>query len=386
MQTVHTKRGKSNVLSAVARLVGMVVVLASLVGFRTIPAQAAGGAPGAVYVMTNSPAGNAVLAFDRAANGALTPAGSYATGGLGAPGLGSQGAVVLTDNQRWLLAVNAGSDQISVFAVQPGGLKLADTEPSGGARPISLATHGSLVYALNAGGAGNIAGFTLGADGQLWPLAGSAQPLSNGGIGAAPGPAQVAFNSDGRTLVVTEKATNLILTYSVGQNGAAAAPVTHASSGTTPFGFAFGLQGTLVVSEAFGGAPDASAASSYDLRGSSLQVISASAPTHQTAACWVAVTGNGKYAYTTNAGSGSVSGYRVGRDGGLSLLDANGQTGSTGAGSSPSDVALSQNSQFLYVLAGGSHQVVSFQVNSDGSLTVLGQSAIPVGATGISAR
>jgi 6-phosphogluconolactonase (cycloisomerase 2 family) len=386
MQTGQQKHGKSRILSAVARLVGMVVILASLVAFRPLAAQAAGDAPGAVYVMTNSTTGNEVLVFDRAANGALTPAGSYATGGLGAPGLGSQGAVLLTDNQRWLLAVNAGSDQISVFAVQPSGLKLADTEPSGGVRPISVAAHGSLVYVLNAGGAGNIAGFKLTSDGQLSPLAGSTQPLSNGGVGAAPGPAQVSFSPDGGTLVVTEKATNLILTYSVSQNGAAAAPVTHASVGTTPFGFAFGLQGTMVVSEAFGGAPGASAASSYALHGSSLQVVTASSPTHQTAACWVAVTNNGKYAYTTNAGSSSITGYAVDRDGQLSLLNADGQTGSTGAGSSATDVALSQNSQFMFVLAGGSHQVVGLAVNADGSLTALGQVAIPAGAAGIAAR
>jgi 6-phosphogluconolactonase (cycloisomerase 2 family) len=362
------------------------MVLASLVAFRPSAAQASGGAPGAVYVMTNATAGNAILVFDRAANGGLTPAGSYSTGGLGAPGLGSQGSLALTDNQRWLLAVNAGSNDISVFAIQPNGLQLADTEASGGDRPISLTSHGSLVYVVNAGGSGNVAGFTLAADGNLSPLADSTQPLSNGGVGAAPGPAQVSFSPDGAALVVTEKATNLILTYAIGQNGAASAPVVHTSAGITPFGFAFGLQGTLVVSEAFGGAPGASAASSYHYDGGSLQVVSASVPTHQTAACWVAVTNNGRYAYTTNAGSSSISGYSVDRSGRLSLLNTDGQTGSTGTGSSATDVALSQNSQFMFVLAGGSHQVVGFNVNVDGSLTGIGQVAVPVGATGIAAR
>jgi 6-phosphogluconolactonase (cycloisomerase 2 family) len=284
------------------------------------------------------------------------------------------------------LAVNAASNQISVLAVQPNGLRLTDTEGSGGERPISLTTRGDVVYVLNAGGAGNIAGFQLSADGQLSPLAGSTQPLSNGGAGAAPGPAQVSFDPAGNTLVVTEKATNQILTYAVGANGVASAPVVHPSAGITPFGFAFGHQGTLVVSEAFGGGVNASAASSYDLHGTSLQVVSASAATHQTAACWVAVTNNGKYAYTTNAGSGSVSGYRVGNNGSLTLLDANGQTGLTGAGSGPSDLTVSQDSHFLYVVAGGSHQLVTFEVQPDGSLTALGQAGIPVGAVGVAAR
>jgi 6-phosphogluconolactonase len=382
MQTNYAKR----ILAAIARLTGAGFLLASLLVAWTGPVQAAGNAPGAVYVMSNNPAGNQILVFDRAASGSLTPAGSYATGGVGTgAGLGSQGALTLSDNGRWLLAVNAASNDVSVFAVSPSGLQLTDQEASGGDRPISVTAHGSLVYVVNTGGAGNISGFWLSADGQLSPLAGSTQPLSNGGVGAAPGPAQIQFSPDGNTLLVTEKVTNLILTYAVGHSGAASGAASHPSAGTTPFGFAFGLQDTLVVSEAFGGAPNASAASSYDVRGSSVQLVSASSPTHQTAACWVAVTKNGKYAYTTNAGSGSVTGYAVGRDGGLTLLDASGQTGLTGAG--PSDVALSNNGQFLYVLAGGAHQVVGFAVQSDGGLVSLALPAgIPAGAVGIAAR
>jgi 6-phosphogluconolactonase (cycloisomerase 2 family) len=376
MPTHYAKR----IVTAIARLAGAGLLLASLLALWSSPVQAAGNDPGAVFVMSNSSGGNQVLVFSRATDGTLTSAGGYATGGLGTgAGLGSQGSLTLSEDGRWLFAVNAASNSVSVFAVGPSGLRLADTEPSGGALPIGVTAHQNLVYVLNAGGAGNIAGFTLGADGQLAALAGSIQPLSNGGVG----PAQVEFSPDGRTLVVTEKATNRILTYSVGGDGVAAAPVAHPSAGATPFGFAFGLQGTLVVSEAFGGAANASAASSYDLRGGALQLVSASAPTHQTAACWVAVTGNGKFAYTTNAGSGSVSGYAVGRDGQLALLDASGQTALTGAG--PTDLAVSHNSQFLYVVAGGAHQVAAFAVGSDGSLHSLGQAGLPAGAVGIAA-
>jgi 6-phosphogluconolactonase len=385
MRTDRLKALLSAVVRPGARLLWAALLVIGLIGFRPAAAQAAGEAPGAVYVMTNAAAGNAILVYDRAANGALTPAGAYATGGLGlGAGLGSQGAVVLSENGRWLLAVNAGSDELSVFAVQPNGLQLTDTAASGGERPVSVTAHGGLVYVLNAGGTGNITGFSLSAAGQLAPLAGSTQQLSNGGVGAAPGPAQVEFSPDGRTLVVTEKATNLLVTYALGANGLPAAPVIHASAGVTPFGFGFGLQGSLIVSEAFGGAPNASALSSYTLQGNSLQVVSASAVTHQTAACWVAVTHNGRYAYTTNAGSGSVSGYRVGPDGQLSLLDADGITELTGAG--PTDLALSNNSQFLYVVAGGAHQIAAFAVQADGSLTSLGQVALPVGAAGIAAQ
>jgi 6-phosphogluconolactonase len=193
----------------------------------------------------------------------------------------------------------------------------------------------------------------------------------------------VSFSPNGRLLAVTEKATNLITTFTVGHDGLASAAVTHPSAGATPFGFAFGRWDTLIVSEAFGGAANASAVSSYKLNDGQLQVVSASAVTHQTAACWIAVTGNGKYAYTTNAGSGSISGYTVGHDGSLTLLNANGQTALIGG--SVADMAFSQTSRYLYVFAGGTHQIVALRVHADGSLTQLGGAGIPAGAAGVAA-
>lgn len=351
----------------------------SLVVSSAGSAAAAQDDPGAVYFMTNSPGGNAVVAYHRSARGELTYADSYATGGAGSgAGLGSQGALTLTENGQWLLAVNAGSHDVSVFRVLPDTLQLAARTPSGGANPISVTAHGSLVYVLNAGGGGNISGLTLSAQGNLTPLAGSTQAL-----GGAIGPAQVSFSPDGQQLVVTAKATSQILTFDVGQDGLASAPTAYPSAGATPFGFGFSKQNTLIVSEAFGGAANASAVSSYRLGEGSLQTVSPSVATTQTAACWIAVTGNGKYAYATNAGSGSISGYAVGNDGSLTLADA--QAGLTTGG--PLDAAFSVNSQFLYVLTGGGTPVVAaFQVGSDGSLTSLGEVSIPAGSQGLAAR
>ncbi|MEW5931740.1 MAG: beta-propeller fold lactonase family protein, partial [Gemmatimonadota bacterium] len=339
------------------------------------------GAPGAVYVTSNSPAGNAVLAFDRHPDGTLTPAGSFATGGTGTgSGLGSQGAVVLSDDGRWLLAVNAGSDQVSVFRVRSGALELTDTEASGGDMPVSVTVHGRLVYVLNAGGAGSVSGLTLSPRGELAPLPGSTRPLSGAGVG----PAQVEFTPDGDALVVTEKMTDLIVTYAVGRDGRAGPPVPHASAGATPFGFAFSGRDRLIVSEAFGGAPDASAASSYLLgRAGSPAVVSASVPTTETAACWVAVSNDGRYAYVTNTGSGTVSGYAVGRDGTLTLLDADGRTAVTGPGSSPIDEDFSRDGRFLYVLGAGSRAVHAFAFASDGSLAPVDRDGgLPAGSVG----
>jgi len=289
---------------------------------------------------------------------------------------------VLSEDRSWLFAVNAGSDEISVFRVRGHKLQLAGKVASGGDQPISLTVNGDILYVLNAGDAGNITGFRLD-DGQLKPLSDSTQPLSNGGAGAAPGPAQVQFSPDGDLLVVTEKASNLIDVYAVDEHGRAGAAQSYASSGTTPFGFAFDKRDHLIVSEAFGGAAGASALSSYDVDDGKLEVITASAPTHQTAACWVVVTKNGRYAYTTNAGSNDISAYRIGRDGALSLL-GEGNAGATGQ--APIDMGLSHNSRFLYALSAGSHSISIFRINSDGSLTPLGETGgLPAGAVGVAA-
>jgi 6-phosphogluconolactonase len=362
------------------RLVPALCVLLAWLGAGAADAMAHGSS-GAVYTLTNSPAGNAVKAFHRAGDGALTPGGQFSTGGTGTgAGLGNQGALVLEGKR--LFAVNPGSDSVASFRVDKRGLRLVDVEPSGGDQPISLTVHRGLLYVLNAGGAGNISGLQVSRRGGLAPLPGSTRPLS----GPAAGPAQVAFDPDGETLVVTEKATNLIVTYEVDDDsGLTTGPVTHPSAGATPFGFGFDKRDHLIVSEAFGGAPDASAVSSYEIDDGEVEPITPSAHTTETAACWIVVTRDGRFTYTTNTGSGSITGYRISRDGELSVLDADGRTGLTGPG--PIDMALSRGSRFLYSLNAGDGTISGFRVGGDGRLTpVGGGSGLPDGATGLAAR
>ncbi|MEZ4677724.1 MAG: beta-propeller fold lactonase family protein [Caldilineaceae bacterium] len=351
--------------------------------------EAASAGTGAVYVMTNANdaiRGNEVVMYHRSAEGVLTVTGRFPTGGQGLNGgLGSQGAVTLSDNGRWLFVVNAGSNELSVFAVHPFGLELTDKVASGGVQPISVTVRKGLVYVLNGGDSGNIAGFLLRRNGTLVSIAGSMQLLSNGGSGAAPGPAQIAFTPDGKSLIVTEKGTNLIDSYKVARNGTASGPTVQNSAGVTPFGFAFARHGTLVVSEAFGGAADASAASSYQVdRQGTLSLVSNSVLTGQTAACWVVVTNDGKYAYTTNAGSSSLSLYEVSNQGELTLL--NSRVGETGAGTGPTDATVSRNGRLVYALSPSTQTVIGFAVQSDGMLTVVGTFAgLPANAAGIAA-
>src|SRR6266566_9824000 len=173
---------------------------------------------GAVYTISNQVTGNAVVVFARAGDGTLTPAGSFGTGGTGTgASLGSQGAVTLSDDGRLLFAVNAGSNDVSVFRVNPEGLSLLSRTPSGGTLPASVTVSRNVAYVLNTGGAGNISGFTVGSSGGLTPIAGSTKSLST----ATAGPAEVSFSPDGRQLVVTEKGTSLLDVYPVDKNGVA---------------------------------------------------------------------------------------------------------------------------------------------------------------------
>jgi 6-phosphogluconolactonase (cycloisomerase 2 family) len=288
----------------------------------------------------------------------------------------------LSDDGRILLAVDAGSDTITSFRVSKGGaLAWADQAPSGGDRPISVTTNGRLVYTVNAGGDGNIAGFRIDRRGHLDPIAGSSRPLST----TASGPAEIAFTPRGDALVVTEKATNRVVGYDVGHDGTTTGPNVSAAAGVTPFGFAFDRAGHAIVSEASGGAPGASTVSSYGVsKTADVGVIDGPNATGQGSACWATTTPDGRYAYIANTGSATVTGFSIRHDGSIDMLDASGVTGSTGA--APSDLHTSANGAYLYVLNGGADSLSAFRVAKDGSLTALpGVGGLPAPGVGLAA-
>ena len=314
--------------------------------FGGLPAASVGLAAGpiAVYTLSNAAAGNEVVGYLRATTGALSLLGSYTTGGDGSgAGLGTQGALVADTANDRLFAVNAGDDTISMLTLGlDGSASLASNVSSGGVAPVSITFDGDVVYVVNAGDdatPANIAGFRVTA-GALTPIAGSIHPLSADG----PGPGQIQFTPDGSALIVTEKGTHKISTYAVNE-GVASGPNVHLSVGMTPFGFAFGGGGHLIVSEAFGGMADLGAASSYviDAAGS-LSVVSGSVTTEQTAPCWVAIAGD--YAYITNTASANLSAYEVAADGEMTLL----WNAETGMG--PLDASVTAGGELLYVLNG----------------------------------
>lgn len=340
--------------------------------------------PSAVYTETNAADGNQILVYRRTHDGGLRLADRVDTRGLGTgAGLGNQGALALSRDGRRLYAVNAGSNDISVFAAVGNRLLLVQKIASGGERPISLTLHGDLLYVLNEGSS-HITGFYVGDDRRLHAIAGSTRALSAPGVDAA----EVSFNVFGDVLAVTEKSTNKIVLFDV-VDGIAQPGHVRDSQGATPFGFAFDRHDNLIVSEAFGGMPGASATSSYELDGAEfpLETVSGSINAGQTAACWVAVTRNGRYAYVTNTGSGTITGFRVGRNGALSLLDASGVTATTGSGSAPADVAASHDGRQLFALTANIGAISAYRVRDDGSLRfTVRVDGVPLSASGLVAR
>jgi 6-phosphogluconolactonase len=339
---------------------------------------------GFVYTLSNQTTGNKVMAYRRAADGLLTYAASYDAGGNGSGGgLGNQGAVVITngDDDNVLLAVNAGSNTISSFKITGNGLNLKSTVNSGGERPVSIAQHGNLVYVLNAGGTGNISGFRLGENNKLIPLSNSTKSLSSSASGAA----QVSFVRNGRVLVVTEKATNKIITYTVNEWGRPGIMHSVSAASNTPFGFAPGRFGNIYVSEAVGGAPNGSNVSSYRIGfDGSITLTQGPVATGQTAACWVVLTENGRNIYTTNTASNTLSLYDVySYSGNIKLSQSIAAT----SGAGPIDAALSDNSKYLYILNGAGHSISGYRVANDGSLTAIQQTVtdLPVGTNGLAA-
>ncbi len=372
--------------SRFAWLAGFLTAVVSF-GIGTARADDKSGAPGAVYTLTNESVGNRLAVFARDSDGMLAPPHLVSTGGLGTGGgLGNQSSLAFSEQGQYLYAVNPGSNTITVFDLSGRRPRVAQVGHSGGQRPISLVVNKNRLYVLNAGGAvggvDTVATFVAGPRGRFLPVPIVVRELS------APntGPAQVGLGKHGEALIVTEKATNLIAIFPIDRRGLPGPPSFEASSGETPFGFAFDGDDLLIVSEAFGGAPDASAVSSYEVkRDNTLDLISPSVPTTETAACWIAILQGGKYAYTTNTQSNSITGYAV-DDGELTRLDQDGVTAFSG-GMSPTDLAII-GKRFLYALNSGSRDLGVFEINRDGSLTylqVIGQ--LPTGTpTGLMAR
>lgn len=401
-------------------LVLAAIALTSSVGFAqeavapTAGSDESGAATGAVFAMTNETAANRIVVYRREIDGALTRVGRVLTRGLGiGVDTDTQGALVLSPDNRFLYAANPGSDNISVFKVVEGGrdgdpnekMELAAGSDGTGPRlrlrflqlvhagdqPMSMTIFGDLLYVLDSSVAEQgIRGFRIAPDGKLTELPDSFRMLSS--PIAVPG--EVQFGPNGKIILVTHKTTNVLLTpqnaidaFTIGDDGyASATPIRNASFGLRPFSLAFRDDGKLVVVEAFNAAPNLSAVSSYQAGpDGTITAISGSVANGQTDVCWVVISKDGRFAFVANFGSGTISSYSFDEAGNLTLLD--GDAASLGAMSQPVDLSLSEDGRYLYQLLRGTGEVAAFRIEDDGRLTSLGLNVggLPVadGASGL---
>lgn len=366
-------------------------LLIALAPIGAAAAVAAGGATAAsdvvghVYVNDNTTGVNTIAAFDRHADGTLTalPGSPFAAGGAGTgAGIGSQGALQITSDGRYLLAVDAGSNEISVLRIGPdGGLAPVGGGPvsSGGTEPISIAVHEGLVYVANAGNGGsNYSGFALNPGGHLRRIAGSTVPLPDGST-----PGDVLFNGDGTKLVGVRVGTSLIDSFTVGTDGrlTAAPGSPFAAQGPGPFGSEFRPTdpSELYVSNAHGGAGNGTVSAFSDGSDGTLTSIGSSPFADlQTAPCWVEITKDGSFLFAVNTASNSVSRYSIGSDGAPALL---GSTPLATASAGAEDIRLAPDGKTLWTVDTGARAISAFAVDG-GDLVELSSSptALPAGS------
>jgi 6-phosphogluconolactonase len=328
---------------------------------------------GAVFVMTNDANRNEVISFKRASDGSLQPGRSSATGGRGTGGvtdpLESQGSLTLSQDHSFLFAVNGGSGELSVFFVHGSNLTLVDKVATGGGEPNAVAQHGNLVYVVNVGGSSNVVGFSLNAAGHLRQIPNSTRFLTTNNSEAA----SLAFSPDGQFLLVTERATNNIDAFHVQEDGTLGPITINPSLDPGAFAVTFSPNGAALVAETGpAGGNNASTIASYAIApNGTISPITTGVPTLANATCWDVATPDGRWVYTSNPGSGTISGFSVSNTGVLAPLSGT-IVATNPSGSTNLDIAVSADSKFVYTLNSGTGTVGIFGIQPDGSLSVVG--------------
>jgi 6-phosphogluconolactonase len=351
---------------------------------------------GHVYINDNTAGANTIGAFNRFSDGSLVamPGSPFAAGGAGTGTvIGSQGSLQVTADGRYLLAADAGSNQISVLRIRPdGSLRPVEDSPisSGGTSPVTIAIHGSLVYVGNSGATSNYTGFTLNQGGHLRPLNNSTFALPSGTT-----PGDVLFSGDGTHLAGTRVGTGAgaatlpseIDSFSVDKDGTLvpAPDSPFPAQGAGPFGSEFRPTNPnqLFVSNAHDGTNNGTiSAFSVESNGNLDSIGASPYPDNNTAPCWVEISHDGKYLYTVNTATSVISYFSIATDGSLTLRTPT--TLNDASGLRPFDARLDPSGGYLYVVDAGRDAVSALAVNpTDGSLMELSSSpfAGPTGAT-----
>jgi 6-phosphogluconolactonase (cycloisomerase 2 family) len=337
--------------------------------------------------MTNDADANAVVHYGRTSTGRLVNVNTSPTGGRGSGPVSiptltpmdppdqllSQGALQLTPDHRFLLAVNTVDHTISVFRVKPDGdLERTAVDDSGGIWPNTVVAHGDLVYVANSGDQAHgvpatVAGFWLTRSGKLVPVPQPARTLGDPTISF---PSQVLFSPDGRRLIVSDISTNQIDVFPVAVDGTLGTPTLNPSEGVNPFGMDITHDDILLVSEAAAATPNGSSISSYRLSGTHLTTISARVADGQSAGCWVKLTPDARFAYVSNTGSGTISEYTVSARGELTPVDPPTfrQGPSRGGVAAPLDLVISRDGKYLYQQYTALGVVGAYDIGRDGVL------------------
>lgn len=318
-----------------------------------------------LYSMTNERK-NKIVVFEREFDGTISFRGSFITGGEGTAvsqtdPLGSQGSIIVFPYESLLFNVNAGDNTISSFRIIGDKLVLKDVVSSHGIMPNSLAILDRNLYVTNVGDnthPSNVAGFHIRENGTLEFI--SVTAFSNPNVS----PGSIASCHCEDKLVVSEKGTNLLSVFTVRDDGTLTTPVENPSNGTTPFGSVC-ASGILYVAEA-----GPNALSSYDvLRNSRLSVISGSVKNGQSATCWVSITPEQNFAYTSNAGNGTISQYKINANNSLTLIETVPST--PGINGGPLDSALDDEGNHFYVLNGSQGSISVFKIQKNGHLRLI---------------
>ena len=367
---------------------GLQVFLSScllLAGLAQAQTQTTSSSPGAVFAATNGIRRNQIIMYKRLPNGQLRWVGKFDTGGRGEGGINdplqSQNSLVITPDHSFLLAVNAGSSDISVFRILDDTLVLVDVAPSLGGNPVSIALHDDLVYVVNFGGIYHTAGFRMQPWGELTPIRYSRKPLST--LDTAPSTA--AFSADGSKLIISERQTNKVDVFSVAADGSISDPIFNQFTNTEPFGLQVDPSGVLLVTSTAG------SVTSYAVNpDNTLSVISENSPSSGGATCWV-VSYAGQ-AWVSNTTSSTLSAYALKPGGALDALGVVAKQAPTGPTifppvkpptSFPLDLALSADGNYLYAVFSALGQIVEYKTGANGKLTEIGTVAPYAAQTGV---
>lgn len=325
-----------------------------------------------LYTMTNAFDHNEILAFERNQDGTLTFRKKYKTGGRGSGAnkvdpLSSQGSIATSADGSMLFVVNAGSNTISNFVIcENGALKLKSVIPSYGVMPTCLAVYENLLYVANAGDAklgiaSNTCGFFIDRNQILQHIATANYPLSE----ADAIPSCMVYDPHAYSLFISELNTNRISEYPIKDDGTLGDPSVNNSNGEGPFGAAFMNDDILLVCEA-----GANAVTSYkNRRNNNFAVISGSIPNNQAGTCWLVISMDKKFAYTSNAGSNTISIFHITSDGSVSFIKN--MVNNPNANAAPIDNIISADNKYLYVLNGNEQSISVFQIMNNGDLQLV---------------